>query len=198
MILKKAEAIKKVEEVNPYEWPESYYMETEPLKRKALLEERLAMQEEEGLNKLRLELWNLRYETMRNGKIRDRFIAGWMDLILMKDQAGGRFGKKSLRKQAMKALEFMGVFQVDYFGQELLLAELKHMSLLYCCSSMMDKQYGSILFGFGKMKKEKIDGKIMADLSSVGWEIPANLDLVSEFALVTEAINLTKIHMGYA
>lgn len=196
MILKKAEEKKIVEEVNPYDWPESYYMETDPEKRLKLLEAQNDPAEAE-INKLRLELWNLRYEKMRNGKIKDRFIAGWMDLILMKEQVQGKFGKRGMKKQAQKALELMGIPQTEHFGKELLLAELKHMVLLYCCASMTDRQYSSIIFGFGKMKKEKIDHKIIGELDAVAVDIPGHLELQEESALLVEAIGLAKTHMGY-
>lgn len=196
MILKEAEEKNKVEEVNPYDWPESYYMETDPEKRKALLDAQNNPEEAE-LNKLRRELWDYRYKTMKNGKMKDCFIAGWMDLMLMREQSGARFGKRGLKKQALKALEQMGIFQEEYFGRELLLAELKHMALLYCCASLTDRSYSSVIFGFGKMKKEKIDLKIMADMDAVGRTVPANLELTQEAQLLTEAIYLAKVHMGY-
>ena len=160
MILKKAEEKKVAEEVNPYDWPESYYMETDPEKRKALLDTQNNPEEAE-LNKLRNELWHLRYQTMKNGKIKDCFIGGWMDLMLMRDQASGKFGKRGLKKQALKAFEQMGLSREAYFGRELLLAELKHMALLYCCASLTDRQYGSVLFGFGKMKKKKLTVRLL-------------------------------------
>ena len=196
MILNKKVEKTVVEEVNPYDWPENYYMETDPEKRKELLDGQNDPEEAE-INKLREELWHLRYQKLRNGNVKDCFIAGWMDLILMKEQTKGKFGKGRLKKAALKDLELLGLNQVEHFGRDLLLAELKHAALLYCCSSAMDKQYGSIIFGFGKMKSEKINLKIMDDLKAVGWDIPKDLDIVQETALLTEAIELTKEHMGY-
>ena len=196
MIFKKVEEKKVEEEVNPYDWPESYYMETDPEKRKQLLEARNDPEEAE-LNRLRLELWNLRYETMRNGKMRDRFVAGWMELILMREQVKGKFGKRTLRKNALHALEQMGIFQMEHFGKELLLEELKHVVLLYCCSSMTDRQYNSVIFGFGKMKKDTVEKKIMGELRAVIVDIPENLELFDEMALLKEAVELAEIHMGF-
>lgn len=199
MILKKAEEHKVIEEVNPYDWPENYYMETDPQKRKNILERRMAEghPEEEQENALRLELWEHRYEVMRNAKIKDCFIGAWMDLMLMKDQSEGRFGKKGLKKQALKAIDAMCLEKEEHYGKELLLAELKHMALLYACASLTDRQYSSVLFGFGKMKKEKIDAKIIADMDAVASVVPKNLDLEQETALLQEAIFLAKVHLGY-
>lgn len=199
MILKKAEERKVVEEINPYDWPENYYMETDPEKRKAILEARMAQKiaEEEEDNSLRLELWEHRYEVMRNGKIKDTFIGAWMDLMLMKDQSGAKFGKRGLRKQAMKAIDALCLEREDHYGTEILLAELKHTALLYACASLTDRQYGSVIFGFGKMKKEKINAKIVADMQAVAIDVPHNLELIKETALLREAISQAKVHMGY-
>ena len=195
MIIKKAEK-KVVEEVNPYDWPENYYMETAPERRKAILEAREDPAEAEA-NKIRMALWDKRYEKIRGDQLKDNFLAAWLDMMLVLPQVDSRFGKKKARQQVEKALAQMCIPQVDLYGKELLLEELKHTVLLYCSASMEDRQYGSVIFGLGKMKKDNVRKKISAELHNVGTYIPEKLDLTAEAALLTEAVELAKEHMGF-
>lgn len=195
MLIKKAER-KPVEE-NPYDWPESYYMETRPEQRLALLEAQ-SDPDQEAENALRRRLWELRYEKQRNGQMKDRFLGAWLDLMLLQPQADSRFGRKKARSQAVKALEQLALTQTETFGRELLLAEVKHTILVYCCTSMEDRQYGSVIFGLGKMKKETISKKIDAELCNTGIWLPKKLELEKEAALLTEAVELARLHMGFS
>ena len=68
MLLKKAvEKKQEAPETNPYEWPESYYMETDAHQRKALLEAHISSGDAGVDNRLRKELWELRYQTQKKG-----------------------------------------------------------------------------------------------------------------------------------
>lgn len=211
MLLNKVEK-EVVEEVNPYSWPENYYMETKPEKRKAILDGRMAGEirdtgvdseaeqkdasKEADDNYLRLELWEHRYEKMRKGDIKDCFLAAWLDLMLLGPMVDSKFGRKNAKRQAIKAIDQMCIPQVEHYGKELLLEELKHTVLLYCCTSMEDRQYSTIIFGFGRMKMDKIKLKLTAELQDVGISIPEKLGLKEEMALLTEAIEMAKVHLG--
>lgn len=195
MILKKAEK-QVVEEVNPYSWPENYYMETRPEQRKAILEGQIRDGAE--TDGLRMELWEHRYEMMRKGDYKDCFLAAWLDMLMLIPQVDGRFGKKSARRQVLKALDMMCLSQTEHYGRELLLEELKHTVLLYCCTSMEDRQYSALIFGLGRMKKETVNKKLSAELYNVGTYMPQKLELTEEMALLTEAVALAKDHLGLA
>lgn len=194
MIIKKAEK-KEVVEVNPYDWPENYYMETSPEKRKAILEAQDNPEEAE-LNKLRMELWNKRYGKTKKGEIKDCFLAAWLDILLTITQVDAKFGRKAVKRQVVNALEQLCIPDVEKYGKELLLAELKHTVLLYCCTSMEDRQYSAIIFGLGRMKTNTINKKLAAELYNVGTYIPAKLELMEEAALLSEAVELAKEHFG--
>ncbi len=74
MLLKKAvEKKQEAPETNPYEWPESYYMETDAHQRKALLEAQISSGDAGADNRLRKELWELRYQTQKKGDVKDNF-----------------------------------------------------------------------------------------------------------------------------
>ncbi len=195
MILKKPE--KEVKEiVNPYSWPENYYMETRPEKRKEILEAQTSAEEAE-INKLRMELWERRYKKMRKKQYKDDFLGALLDFLIMVPHANSKLGRKTNIKRAKEALDRLCITKVDYYGRDLLLEELKHTVLLYCCTSMEDRSYSTVFFGVGKMKPEKINKKIVAELDNVGRYIPSVLDLKEEMSLLSEAIILAKEHMGF-
>ncbi len=195
MLLKKAEE-KAVETTNPYQWPENYYLETDPEKRKAILEVQNNPEEAE-LNKLRMELWNLRYEKMKNGKYKDTFLGAMLEFLIMRGQSVSAMGKRRMKKDAQKALEMFGIPKAEHFGKELLVEEIKHAVLLYSISSLNDKNYNAVLFGFGKKKKENVEAKITSDLDAVGHEVPEKLEMVEECQILTEAIEQAKAQLGY-
>lgn len=196
MLLKKAEK-KPVEEIiNTFDWPENYYMETDPEKRKKILDSQNDPAEEE-VNKLRRELFDLRYKKEKNGKMIDRFLGAWMEFLIMKSQLNSVMAKRRLRKDAIRALDMFGIPQVEHFGKDLLMEELKHAVLLYCYASQSDRQYNSIIFGFGKKKKEDVEIKIKSELLLISEKIPEKLEMVEEMKLLTEAIELAKEHMGF-
>ena len=119
MLLKKAvEKKQEAPETNPYEWPESYYMETDAHQRKALLEAQISSGDAGADNRLRKELWELRYQTQKKGDVKDNFLYWLMELILMCPQTTSRFGKRSLKKRAQTALEAFGLNRADYFGRD--------------------------------------------------------------------------------
>lgn len=195
MILKKAE--KKVEEVvNPYSWPESYYMETRPEARRSILEQQISP-EEADINALRMELWNRRYFKMRSKDYKDSFLGAWLDILILIPRMESKFGRKTNIQRVLDSLKRLCIPEADRFGRELLLEELKHTVLLYCCTSMEDRTYSAVFFGVGKMKPEKVNRKIVAELDNVASYVPEQLGLEKEMELLTEAIKLAKVHMGF-
>ncbi len=60
-----------------------YYRETEPEKRKELLEQAIASGEDQEANKIRREIWEARYKgTTNEGGIADGYLKFWMALNL--------------------------------------------------------------------------------------------------------------------
>ena len=58
-----------------------YYRETEPEKRKELLEQAIASGEDQEANKIRKEIWEARYKgTTNEGGIADGYLKFWMAL----------------------------------------------------------------------------------------------------------------------
>lgn len=197
MLLKKAvEKKQETSEVNPYDWPESYYMETDGAKRRELLEAQISQGQDEEDNRLRKELWELRYEPQRNGSLKDNFLYWLLELVLMSRETKSKFGKRSLQKRAKKALEALGTNRVEYFGRELLTAELKHLFLTYGMVCMEDKSYGSVILGFGKMSQTNLETKLSREFQALVLVLPDELQMTEEFCLLREAAWAAAEHLG--
>lgn len=197
MLLKKAAEPKKEDtEQNPYEWPESYYMEIDAGKRKALLKEQISTGDDSEENKLRMELWEARYKQQKKGGYMDNFMYWLLELLILSRQMNKTFGKKGQKKQAAKALDAFCTNRIDHFGDELIAAELKHLILAYGVLCMEDKSYGNILLGFGKMKKSRLEQKILCEYIALGEQLPEYLDMKEEFLPLSQAIDAAKRHLG--
>ena len=70
----------------------AYYRESDPMKRKQLLDQSIAAGEEPEENQIRQELWEARYhEKGENGTLADGFLKLWMEKnfrIFHKEQGG--------------------------------------------------------------------------------------------------------------
>ena len=196
---KQKEEIK--EEKNPYEWPKSYYMEIDAKKRRNLLEERIREGDEGEDNLLRMELWDNRYEIQSKGgkkspKYKDCFMAALIQLLMFSEESGRPFFRKKAQKEISELLNLLGVNKESHFTAELLLEEIKHLFLVYAVTSMEDRQYSTIIFGFGKMKKEKIEQKLIGDIYKIIYELPENVGMKEQFSLIAQAGEMALRHLG--
>ncbi len=196
MLLKKAEPKKEVIEENPYDWPESYYMEIDAGKRKALLETQISSGDDSRENQLRMELWEARYKQQKKGDYADNFMYWLLELLLLTRQMNKTIGKKGQKKQAVKALDMFCINRMEYFGKDLIAAELKHLILAYGVLCMEDKSYGNIILGFGKMKKSSLERKVLGEYIALGEQLPEYLDMTEEFLPLSQAIQAAKRHLG--
>ena len=195
MLLKKAEV--KKEEINPYDWPESYYMEVDAGRRLSLLEEHLNQEESDTINSLRMELWQMRYQPLKKGnEYKDNFMAGLVQWLMLTIDAARPFSKKRARKEAGQVLVQLGLTSEEHFTRELLETEMKHLFLVYAATCLEDRQYGSLLFGFGRIKKDKVEKKIAEDIRKVGFSLPDLLDMHTEFSVVAAGGRAALRHLG--
>ena len=191
----------KKEERNPYEWPKSYYMEIDPGKRRQLLEERIREGDEGEDNLLRMELWDHRYELIKKSgkkeeKYKDCFMAALMQLMMLSDESGRPLFRKKAGREIAGVLKMLGVDQEAHYTRELLLEEIKHLFLVYGVTSMEDRQYSTVIFGFGRMKKEKIEQKLLTDIYKIIYELPENTGMEEAFSLIVQAGEMALRHLG--
>ena len=80
-----------------------YYRETEPEKRKELLEQAIASGEDQEANKIRKEIWEARYKgTTNEGGIADGYLKFWMALELIEMQVTKYLAPEEHRRKYAK------------------------------------------------------------------------------------------------
>lgn len=184
-MLKKEMTIQKKQ----YEWPENYYLETDPSRRKKMLEEALHT-ENSPENELRSLLWQKRYADAK-GKVDgfDHFLKIWTELPFITAQAKGLFGKK----KACKFIEEMqNVLQLDLLAgqpqhQKIWLDEFMNFCCLYIEISRKDKSYSTTLFGVGKLSDDNLAHKMAEDLYQRTVVYPKELGIFEKQTLLMEA-----------
>lgn len=169
-------------------WPERYYEEFDPEKRRRLLEEAIAAGEGDAAeNEMRRRLWELRYVPARkNAPPADRYIALWLAL--------DRWRKMGLTPRqapaAHKELEKMaGLFRPEGsvgLVQPLLHAELVHTVRLYL-STCTQSNYGTMLMSMMRMRDDQIVGKAAKEVAEVTCLVPRWADMADAFAPLAPA-----------
>ena len=198
MLIQKKEEIAK-EEANPYDWPESYYMEIDADRRKQLLEAQMHRKPGQKSDELRMELWQMRYVPVKKeNKYKDIFMGALVELMWLCTDVQKPFSARRVAKQAGVIRNNLGLVKEDHFSRELLLEEMKHLFLVYAVTCMEDKQYQNVIFGFGRLKKEKIEQKLTNEILRVSSWLPAELKMEAEFRIFTEGAGMALRHLGLA
>lgn len=179
---------KKAEEKKVYDWPKSYYMETDAVQRKRLLEEQLMADDSEETQKIK-QLFECRYKKMKDGKYMDVFLKEWMVLFLIGNDLKSFFSQKRNRKMAQEAAEALCLGREAEFGTDILYDELGHLAGTYIVSCLNDSNYRSVLFNIGRMKEDKVKQKIRNDLELVSKIIPEAVGMKEEFSLFEKAVS---------
>lgn len=186
---------KKIEKINDLEqrmlnWPDCYYRERDAEAREQLLqtaEERNLTPED---NAFRRELFDLRYDTKRGpeGNRIDNFVKSWMDLRFLAEGKDGLIFKTSPKKLD-KVMDSLGFSKAATRQQETLLyQELRHLGMLYIALCQEDKNYNSVLFGFGTISEEKQALKIASEIRRVGVTALERFDAEEKYRLFTNAL----------
>ena len=177
------------------QWEREYYRELKRDKRKAILEAAIA---EEGMspeNELRTKLLESRYgRQLEKGQSVDYFIRGWMTLRFLLNSSKSFMFKKKARKEldnVKKDWKFDLAAEYGEAGQKVLYQELCNLTRVYLDLCQKDRNYGSILFGLGRVKEETLMSKIGRDIYSVAYEIPQLIGAEEELKLFTDAATRT-------
>ncbi|MBQ1312633.1 MAG: hypothetical protein IIY55_12370 [Blautia sp.] len=171
----------------------AYYKEADPMKRKKLLEESIANGEDPEMNRIREELWEIRYREKgySGGPERaDGFLGLWMTLEFNRNAGNRLFGKKSIKKDIMKhlsRLEFERFWNGSEMEKEAFYRECCHMVWIYMQLCETDKAYNTYLMGLMGMKKEQSENKLIRDIIETGIELPEVIGMGTELEAVTKA-----------
>lgn len=184
---------KREKEKNPYSWPKCYYMEGDPAERKAMLDMRLT--EDDGADVRNMKrLFDIRYQQIK-GKYADRFMRGWLELLLLGNSPGTPFSSGKRERAVEKAVEMLCLDRTEEFGENILYDELCHLTGVYILSCQNDSKYRSVLFDFGRMKDEKVNEKIKSELDMISRTIPAAFHMEERFSLFRSAVQEMKEKM---
>ena len=168
-----------------------YYRETDPKKRKDLLNQAIASGEEQEANEIRREIYEARYTGSTNdGGIADGYLKFWMALEFNRNAGHKIFGAGRAHKEILKELDdvkFREIRAKSALHEELLYRECKHLVKFYMELCAKDKNYNSVLCGLVTIKKESSEAKMKRDIYETAIRLPKELNLEEELALVTKA-----------
>ena len=171
--------------------PELYFETTDKDERAEILSRIKENDEDVEFVKICEELFERRYVSReKNGQKIDYAIRGWINMKFLPEVARGWFTKKKLDARAREILDDMGYGVCEKYGalgREIWYKELCNVVRLYIHLCHSDKSYGSIIFGIGKMKKEKLVAKIGDDLVTVTYSIPKEIGMLNEFEQLAQA-----------
>ena len=153
-------------------WPDCFYNEGDAQIRRDLLDEadRQALTPEE--NALRRRLIDKRYvKVKKDGKMAtaDMYLRLWFSISFAGDSMRGDKIPKRSEKDIAKELKSLDITTLESEEEKAL---LYHTATLYFSLSMGDKQYGSVILGFGRMSDQKVAQKIARDVVKVGCTVP--------------------------
>ena len=169
-----------------------YYREKEPMERLKLLEQSIAAEEDPEGNKVRKELWDIRYSDKSEvkGTRADGFLALWMTLEFNRNSGSRFFGTRSAKKDInkyLKKLKFQELQEKGGLYEELLYRECCHMVLVYMDPCQTDKSYNTTLCGLIHIKEDSAKAKLQRDIQETAVQLPGNLGMEAELGIITRA-----------
>ena len=146
-----------------------YYREKEPMERLKLLEQSIAAEEDPEGNKIRKELWEIRYSDKSEvGDTRaDGYLGLWMTMEFNRNSGSRFFGTRGAKKEIGKyltKLKFQEIQEKGGLYEELLYRECCHMVLVYMDLCQTDKSYNTTLCGLVHIKEDSAKSKLQRDI----------------------------------
>ena len=169
-----------------------YYREKEPMERLKLLEQSIAAEEDPEGNKIRKELWEIRYsDKSEAGDTRaDGYLGLWMTMEFNRNSGSRFFGTRSAKKEIGKyltKLKFQEIQEKGGLYEELLYRECCHMVLVYMDLCQTDKSYNTTLCGLIHIKEDSAKSKLQRDIRETAVDLPGTHGMESELGIITRA-----------
>lgn len=161
------------------DWPDSYYREKDPRKRREYLEEQLKRHPDSTDDQKRRQLLERRF-SLKAKEPADLFIRAWMMIRIGETDRISFLNRRSKEKELKENLRTLCI--TDQKPDEALLAEWRDFArkyLIICCESASYRTAG---FGLIHMDDEKAAFKIAAEIDLVTRKIPARFGLEEECA----------------
>ena len=167
------------ETTNTQEILRAYYRETNPEKRKALLE---GLGEDDKELPLRKALFEARYPARRDGEgqYADRYLYAFMLMLQTRRETAGLFGRN--RKQMLKTLALFGKEKAEAYGkagEAVLHQEIVNAATRYF-ETCMSPGYRRKLFGTIMPSDEERNAHIRRDAYDISYGLAKRLDLEQE------------------
>ena len=169
-----------------------YYREKEPMERLKLLEQSIAAEEDPEGNKIRKELWEIRYsDKSEAGDTRaDGYLGLWMTMEFNRNSGSRFFGTRSAKKEIGKyltKLKFQEIQEKGGLYEELLYRECCHMVKTYMELCEKDKAYNTILCGIVHISEKSAKSKIQNDIYTTAIAFPEEINMQEELEMITRA-----------
>ena len=171
-------------------WPDCYYLQKNAKIRKQLLDAADAAGLTPEENGFRRRLYEIRYPAKPGpeGTQIDNYLKAWMEMRFMCERSGG-FLSKNDPKKCRAVMDSIGYSEADTREKKnLLYEEIHHLGLLYIALCQEDRQYNSVLFGFGKLNEAKQAEKVASEVLSVTKIAPEKYNSVELCDIWTRAI----------
>ena len=140
-------------------------------------------------NKFRETLFKKRYLD-QNGNITgmDYFLRQWMELMLQYSKGKSVFGNRGKKKKAeIICKELMLKEKLGESEKQVLLEELTNVIAVYIDLGIKDKNYGSLLLGYGRIDDDALKLKIAQDLIKGAIVFPESVNMDEEYAILGRA-----------
>lgn len=174
-----------------------YYEQTNPEKRRKILEQAIQDQIDLEENELRKEIWKRRYSAprRRQDSYMDGYLRLWIELKSLVENPPGRFRIKKEQRNLENELEKLGFY--DFYGRgeqarQLLYQECLNVSRVYVQLCFSDRKYSSAVLGMMQMAKEKVQNKIVSDLRGIYRDLPGIMEIPEPLNLLLEAAKETE------
>lgn len=168
-----------------------YYRETDPAKRKELLEQAIAEEGATEENQARKEIWDARYSMKSDlGGQADGYLKFWMTIEFNRTSGNRWFSSRGARKDLMKELNqvrFVELAGRSDMYRELVGRECEHLVKMYMDLCQTDRSYNTILCGLVTIKKDDVKSKLQRDIYETAVKVPKELEMEQELALLTRA-----------
>lgn len=165
-----------------------YYKETDPIKREEILGTLSADACSPEQQRQLRALFDLRYASNGKGGYNDRFLGAWMELKIVIENRIGGLAKRRIARQVSSALQTLCLNRTEEFDRDILYREMCHLVSLYIYACSTDTNYGSLLWGMGKISEEKLQSKLTADLKQLKETIPQYAADTDNFDILKNAI----------
>lgn len=170
----------------------AYYRESDPMKRRQLLDQSIAAGEEPEANAIRREIWEARYhEPGESGSVADGYLKLWMAMEFNRNSGNKWFsGTKGARKEIMRELAAVKIHEIcekSELHKELIYRECCHLVNLYMDLCAKDKTYNTIICGIVTMSKDSVKAKLQKDIYETAVRLPGEIKMEQELGIITRA-----------